>query len=735
MNLQTFRFEVDPEGVALATWDMPGRSMNVIDQAVMAELSELIEKVASDPGIKGCVVTSGKDSFSAGADLTMLQGLGAEYARLAADTGEQEAMRFFFEESRRLSLLYRRLETCGKPFAAAVAGTCLGGAFELALACHYRVLANDDATRVGLPEIKVGLFPGAGGTQRISRVMQTGDALQLLFRGDQLRAPMAKNMGLAHEVAPRGEVVEKARAWILAGGSAVAPWDLPKFKAPSGKVYSPGGMMIWPPANAIYRRETHDNYPAAKAILQSVYEGLQLPMDLALKVESRYFAKILRSKEAAAMIRTLFLSKGELEKGARRPAAVPKTSLNKVGVVGAGFMGAGIAYVTANAGMEVVLVDRDQEAADKGKAYSHKLVTDQINKGRAKSADRDALLERITATPDYGALAECDLVIEAVFEDPKVKDEVIRNVEAAIRPDCVFASNTSTLPISGLAKSSSRPGHFVGIHFFSPVEKMMLVEIIKGRDTGDAALATALDYVRAIKKTPIVVNDARGFFANRCVGAYILEGHLMLAEGVPAAMVENVARMAGMPVGPLSLNDEVGIDLALRIVKATKAQVGEAAVNPAQETILTALVEREGRLGRKNGKGFYDYPPKGQAQKKLWPGLAELQPTKLDPDTISVAELKHRFLVVQALEAARTVEEGVVTDPREADVGSILGFGFAPFTGGALSYIDGMGAHAFVELARSLAAKHGARFEPNPLLVQMASSAGSFYGQAERLAA
>ncbi|NNM70935.1 FAD-dependent oxidoreductase [Enterovirga aerilata] len=729
MNLQNFRFEVDADGIALATWDMAGRSMNVITPDVMQELSAIVEKVASDEAVKGCVVTSGKETFSGGADLTMLQGLGTEYARLAGEKGEYEAMRFFFEESRKLSLLYRRLETCGKPFATAVAGTCLGGAFELALACHYRVLANDDATRVGLPEIKVGLFPGAGGTQRIARLMPTGDALQLLFRGDQLRPLMAKNMGLAHEVVPRGEIVEKAKAWIRAGGSAVAPWDLPKFKAPSGRVYSPAGMMIWPPANAIYRRETHDNYPAAKAILQSVYEGLQLPMDLALKVESRYFANILRSREAAAMIRTLFLSKSELEKGARRPAGVPRSDLRSVGVVGAGFMGAGIAYVTASAGMKVVLVDRDQEAADKGKAYSHKLVTDQINKGRAKSADRDALLERITATADYAALAECDLVIEAVFEDPKVKDEVIRQVEAVIRPDCIFASNTSTLPISGLARSASRPGQFIGIHFFSPVEKMMLVEIITGRETGEAALATALDYVRAIRKTPIVVNDSRGFFANRCVGAYILEGHLMLAEGVPAAMIENVARIAGMPVGPLSLNDEVGLDLALRIVKATKAQVGEAAVSPAQEAVLTALVEREGRLGRKNAKGFYDYPPKGQGQKKLWPGLAELQPTKLDPDAVSVAELRQRFLVVQALEAARTVEEGVVTDPREADVGSILGFGFAPFTGGALSYIDGMGAKAFVELARSLQARHGARFQPNKLLLEMAESGRSFYGQ------
>jgi 3-hydroxyacyl-CoA dehydrogenase/enoyl-CoA hydratase/3-hydroxybutyryl-CoA epimerase len=703
--------------------------MNVITPEVMVELSEIVERVASDAAIKGCVVTSGKDTFSGGADLTMLQGLGAEYARLAKERGDEEAMRFFFEESRKLSLLYRRLETCGKPFAAAIHGTCLGGAFELALACHYRIASDDEKTRVGLPEIKVGLFPGAGGTQRVSRLMQTGDAVQMLFKGEQIRAPMAKGMGLLHEVAPREDIIAKAKSWIAAGASPVAPWDQPKFKAPSGKVYSPAGMMTWPPANAIYRRETHDNYPAAKAVLQSVYEGLQLPMDLALKVESRYFAKILRSKEAAAMIRTLFVSMGDLGKGARRPAGVPRSDLKSVGVVGAGFMGAGIAYVTALAGMDVVLIDRDLEAAEKGKAYSHKLVTSQISRGRAKSADRDALLARIRTSADYADLKECDLVIEAVFEDPKVKAEVIAAVEAAIRPDCIFASNTSTLPISGLAQASKRPDEFIGIHFFSPVEKMMLVEIIMGRGTGDKALAVALDYVRAIKKTPIVVNDARGFFANRCVGAYILEGHLMLAEGVPPAMIENVARMAGMPVGPLSLNDEVGIDLALRVYNATKAQVGEGAVNPDQGRILAELVEARGRLGRKNRKGFYDYPESGP--KRLWPELKELQPAHLDPDTLEVSELKARFLVVQALEAARTVEEGVVTDPREADVGSILGFGFAPFTGGALSYIDGMGARAFVDLARGLEAKHGPRFAPNKLLVEMAETGATFYGRAE----
>src|SRR5215217_7263595 len=729
MDLANFRFETDADGIALATWDMPGRSMNVITPEVMGELEQIIETVAADEAVKGCVITSGKEAFSGGADLTMLQGLGAEYARLAKEKGEEAAMQFFFDESRKLSLLYRRLETCGKPFAAAVHGVCLGGAFELALACHFRVLSDVDSTRVGLPEVKVGLFPGAGGTQRVARLMQTGDALQMLFKGEQIRPLMARNMGLVHAVAPREGIVQTAKDWIRNGGSAVAPWDQKGYKLPSNKVFSAAGMQIWPPANAIYRRETQDNYPAIRAILESVYQGLQLPMDLALKVESRWFAKILRSKEAAAMIRTLFISMQDLNKGARRPKDVPATSLRRVGVIGAGFMGASVAYVTANAGLEVVLIDRDVEAAEKGKAHSHKLMSDQIMKGRAKTADRDALLARISVTSDYGDLQDCDLVIEAVFEDPKVKAEVIDRVEAVIRPDCIFASNTSTLPITGLAKGSRNAGQLIGIHFFSPVERMMLVEIIVGRETGDKALAVALDYVRAIKKTPIVVNDARGFFANRCVGAYILEGHLMLTEGVPAAMIENAGKQAGMPVGPLALNDEVAIDLALKIVRATKAQVGESAIVPAQEELLARMVEREGRLGRKNRKGFYDYPENGP--KRLWHGLKDLQPGPALGELLDFEELKQRVLVAQALEAARTVEEGVITDPREADVGSILGFGFAPFTGGVLSYIDFMSPKEFVALCRRLESRHGARFAPPKILLDMVTSGGTFYGRAE----
>src|SRR4051812_21591285 len=395
-----FRFDVDADGIALATWDMPGRSMNVITPEVMSELSRIIDTVTGDDAIKGCVVTSGKEAFSGGADLTMLQGLGAEYAKLAKARGEEEAMGFFFEESRKLSLLYRRLETCGKPFAAAIHGVCLGGAFELALACHFRVLSDADATRVGLPEIKVGLFPGAGGTQRVARLMQTGDALQMLFKGEQIRPMMARNMGLVHQVVVRDQIVATAKDWIRNGGSATAPWDQKGYKLPSNKVYSAQGMQIWPAANAIYRRETQGNYPAAYAILEAVYQGLQLPMDLALKVESRWFAKILRSKEAAAMIRTLFVSMGELNKGARRPKDQPAGSIRKVGVIGAGFMGASVAYVTANAGLDVVLIDQNVEAAEKGKAHSHKLMSDQIMKGRAKTADRDALLARIRASAD-----------------------------------------------------------------------------------------------------------------------------------------------------------------------------------------------------------------------------------------------------------------------------------------------------------------------------------------------
>ena len=725
MDLANFRFETDRDGIALLTWDMPGRSMNVITEAVMDELDAVIDRVASDQSVKGCVVTSGKASFSGGADLAMLKRLGADYANRAETDGAETALQAFFDGSRRLSALYRKLETSGKPWVAAINGLCLGGAFELALACHHRLLADHDAARVGLPEIKVGLFPGAGGTQRVARLMPTGDALQMMARGEQIRPPAARSMGLVHALAPAAELVDKAKAWIAAGGKPVAPWDEKGYRLPSGRVHSASGMAIWPAANAIYRRETHDNYPAAKALLRSVYEGLQVPFDLGLRIESRLFAAILRSPEAAAMIRTLFVSTGELNKGARRPRGAEPVAIRRLGVVGAGFMGAGIAYVAASAGLEVVLVDQTVEAADAGKARSRKLMTDQIAKGRAKSADRDALLERIEATTDDSSLAGCDMVIEAVFEDRAVKAGVTRRIEAVVDPETIIASNTSTLPITALAQASERPKRFVGIHFFSPVERMPLVEIIKGSRTGDRAIAAAMDLVRLLKKTPILVNDAPGFYANRCVGAYLSEGHRMLAEGVPAAMIENLARQAGMPVGPLALSDEVALDLVRTVLLGIG---GDDAVDadPDQMRLLDALVAERGRLGRKNRKGFYDYPEHGG--KTLWPGLADLPAHHLDPDTVDRTEIKQRFLVAQALAAANAVLDGIVTDPREADVGSILGFGFAPFTGGTLSYIDRMGLPRFVLLCDRLAKAYGPRFAPSAALIDMAKDGRCFYG-------
>jgi 3-hydroxyacyl-CoA dehydrogenase / enoyl-CoA hydratase / 3-hydroxybutyryl-CoA epimerase len=726
--MANFTLDVDSDGIALVTWDMPGRSMNVIDASVTEELGQIVEKVASDAAIKGAVVTSAKDAFCAGADLTVLEKMAATYAGLLSSKGEEAANQMVFDESRKLSQLYRRLETSGKPWVAAINGTAMGGGFELCLACHHRVAADNPKTRLGLPEVKVGLFPGAGGTQRVARMLQPADALQFLLKGDQLKVDRAKAMKLVDNVVPQADLIKTAKDWIKAGGKPQAPWDVQGFRLPGGPVYSKGGMMTFSAANAIYRRETYDNYPGARAILQVVYEGLQMPMDVALRIESRWFAKIVRSPEAAAMIRTLFVSMQELNKGARRPAGAPPTNLKKIGVVGAGFMGAGIAQVSAAAGLQVVLVDRDQDTADKGKAALHKALSDRVMKGRMKGAERDALLEKITPSADYGALKDCDLVVEAVFEDRKVKADVIAKVQAVLGPNAILASNTSTLPITSLASEFKDPARFIGIHFFSPVDRMLLTEIILGKQTGDKALAAALDYVRAIKKTPIVVNDSRGFYANRCVLNYVQEGHLMLAEGIPPAMIENVARMSGMPIGPLALNDEVAIDLGLRILKATEADLGEKAINPAQKALLVAMVEKHGRLGRKNGKGFYDYPQ--NAPKRLWPGLADLQAKKLTLDEIEaldVEELKQRILVTQALEAARTFEEKVVTDVREADVGSVLGFGFAPFSGGTLSYIDMMGTKKFVALAHALEKKYGARFAPPKLLIDMAANNDSFY--------
>ncbi|HWZ39376.1 MAG TPA: 3-hydroxyacyl-CoA dehydrogenase NAD-binding domain-containing protein [Bradyrhizobium sp.] len=729
MAFKNFKLETDADGIALVTWDIPGRSMNVLDETSVDELEAIVKQTTADTAVKGIVITSSKEAFCAGADLSMLEGMSHTYAKTLKEKGEVAANQMLFDQSRRFSQVFRNIETSGKPWVAAINGLALGGGFELTLSCHYRVAADNPKTRLGLPEIKVGLFPGAGGTQRVPRIVQPQDAMQLLLKGEAIKLDKAKALNLIHAIVPAADMIKAAKDWIKGGGKAVAPWDEKGFKLPGGPVFSKAGMMMFPAGNAIYRRETYDNYPAARAVMQCVYEGLQLPIDAALRVESRYFTQILRSKEAAAMIRSLFLSMQELNKGARRPAGVPPTKVKKLAVIGAGFMGASVGYVSARAGIDVVLIDRDQASADMGKAHAQSVIDDLVKKGRASEKDRDATLSRITATPDYNAIRDCDLVIEAVFEDRKVKAETYAKAQPLLKEGAIFASNTSTLPINSLAEEFKDQSKFIGIHFFSPVEKMMLTEIILGKNTSDLAIATALDYVRQIGKTPIVVNDSRGFFANRCVLRFTAEGLEMLMEGVPPAMIENTARMAGMPVGPLSLSDEVALDLVLKIMKATEADLGANAVDQAQKKMMIEMVEKQGRYGRKNGKGFYDYPEKGKGQKSLWAGISALQPKHLDPDTLDIEELKQRFLVVQAVEAARTVEDHVIVDPREADVGSILGFGFAPFTGGTLSYIDFMGTKKFVELCHRLEKKYGSRFTPPKLLEEMAAKGETFYGR------
>ncbi|RWB75530.1 3-hydroxyacyl-CoA dehydrogenase NAD-binding domain-containing protein [Mesorhizobium sp.] len=724
MSYTNFTLDVDADGIALVTWDMPGRSMNVFTEEAMRELNAIVDQVAGDAAIKGAVITSGKDSFSGGADITMLQKM---LATFAADKEKdlEKATKALFDNAGYMTGLFRKLETCGKPWVSAINGTCMGGAFELSLACHGRVAADSDKVKMALPEVKIGIFPGAGGTQRVPRLTDQQQALQMLTSGQNLSPQKAKQMGLIHEIAEPSKLVETAKTMIRNGLKPVAPWDEKGFKLPGGPVYSAAGANLWPPAIAILRRETYGNYPAAAAILKCVYEGLLVPFDTGLKIEQRYFTEIMQTRQAAAMIRSLFISLQELNKGARRPAGVPDTKFKKIGILGAGFMGAGIAYVTAKAGIPVVLLDRDMEAAEKGKAHSDSLMADQVKKGRAKPEDKDKLLSLITPTADYADLAGCDLVVEAVFEDSAVKKGATEKAEAVLKSSAIFASNTSTIPITALAKNSSRPKNFIGIHFFSPVDKMMLVEIILGKKTGDKALATAIDFVRAIRKTPIVVNDTRGFYVNRCVLRYMSEAYKMLIEGVPAAMIENAAKAAGMPVGPLALTDETAIDLAQKIMKQTIRDLGEKAIDPKQMALINTMVDKHGRFGRKNGKGFYDYPAK-PAKKKLWPGLKELYP-QLKPEKVDYEELKQRLLVTIALEAVRVMEEGIVTDPREADVGSILAFGFAPFTGGALSYIDGIGARQFVKIAKALQKKYGAEFKPPRLLLDMAEKGETFY--------
>ncbi|WP_419740030.1 3-hydroxyacyl-CoA dehydrogenase NAD-binding domain-containing protein [Ruegeria sp.] len=722
-----FTLSKDADGVAFVTWDAQGKSMNVLTREAFQEVSQLIDQALSDDEIKGIVITSGKEgSFAGGMDLNTL-------ATIRQEAGDEPAQALFdfvmgghhILRKMELAGMDPKTKKGGKPIACAINGTCAGIGTEIALACHHRVMTNNSKSKIGLPEILLGIFPGGGGTMRYSRMVGAMAAAPVLLEGKMMDPKKAKGAQLIDDVSD--DPVAAAKEWVLNAKDAdlVKPWDAKGYKMPGGAPYHPAGFMTFVGANAMVNGKTQGAFPAAKALLSSIYEGALVDFDTALKIEARWFTNVLMNPSSSAMIRSLFLNKEALEKGAVRPKDVADQRVKKVGVLGAGMMGAGIALVSAQAGMEVVLVDRDQAAADKGKAYSETYMDKGIKRGKATAEKKEALLARITATPDLEHLKGCDLIIEAVFEDPGVKADMTKKVEAIIPEDCIFASNTSTLPITDLAKASVRPEQFIGIHFFSPVEKMFLVEIIKGKETGDRAVAKALDYVRQIRKTPIVVNDARFFYANRCIIPYINEGARMITEGVSPILIDNAARQLGFPVGPIQLTDETSIDLGAKIARASKAAMGNAyPESPSDDLIF--WMEEQGRLGRKANAGFFDYDEKGK-RVEYWKGLKDKYPLAAEqPDLIEVQE---RLMFAQVLEAVRALEEGVLEDIREGDVGAILGWGFAPWSGGPLSWLDIIGTPYAAERCDQLAEAYGARFACPPLLREMAEKGQSFYGR------
>jgi 3-hydroxyacyl-CoA dehydrogenase/enoyl-CoA hydratase/3-hydroxybutyryl-CoA epimerase len=631
------------------------------------------------------------------------------------------------QESMTLNMTFRKLETCGKPVAAAVNGLALGGGFEIVLACTGRFAANDNPKlKLGLPEALIGLLPGAGGTQRLPRIVGLMNAAPVLIQGKQLKAAEAKGMGILHDAVPQGELIATAKQWVLDNPKAKQPWDTDKFRFPGGAPYTPKGLPMFAGASAMVRKESYGNYPAMGNILKAVYEGSQLPMDAALRVESRYFADLLLRPESQNMVRSLFLSKQSLEKGGARPAGTSAKPVKKVGVIGAGFMGAGIANVSAMSGLEVVLIDRDDEGTARGMKHITDYHEKRIKRGRSTQEKMEKIVSRVTATTDYNALDDVDLIVEAVFENSDLKNKITKMAEEVISDSAVFGTNTSTIPISDLAKASKNADKFVGIHFFSPVEKMMLVEIIRGEKTSDATLSRAVDFVTAIRKLPIIVEDTRAFYANRCVHRFIAEGGNMLSEGVKPALIENGAKMAGMPVGPLSLQDEVAIDLAYKVMQQSKADLGSQYVAGATDPIIETMMEKE-RYGRKNGKGFYVYDGRN---KKLWEDLGQFAVNGILEEQPPVQDVKDRILYTQAIEAARCFAEGVIDDPRQADLGSIFGWGFAPFTGGVISFIDNqVGPANFVARADELAKQYGPQFEVPQQLRDMAKSGETYYGR------
>ncbi|MBZ0333364.1 3-hydroxyacyl-CoA dehydrogenase NAD-binding domain-containing protein [Marinobacter sp. AL4B] len=715
--MTAIQYDLGSDQILTLTIDMPGQSANTMNGEFRTALSETVDRVKQDlDNIKGIVVASAKKTFFAGGDLNELHKVTRDQAKDFEDmvNGMKADMRF--------------LETCGKPVVAAINGTALGGGLEIALACHHRVALDNDKTQLGLPEVSLGLLPGGGGTQRLPRMIGLEAAFPLLMEGKKLAPKAALKAGVIDALASSPEeMMSKAREFIEANPKAQQPWDKKGFKMPGGAPHHPAMAQKLAIAPAMLRQKTKGCYPAPERILAAAVEGAQVDFDSGSLIETRYFAELATGNVAKNMTSTFWFQLNAIKAGGSRPDGVEKETFKKVGVLGAGMMGAGIAYSTATRGVEVVLKDISVENAEKGKSYSEKLLAKKVSRGRMTEAEKDAVLSRITATDSADDLKNCDLIIEAVFEDSGLKANVTREAEPKMAANGIFASNTSTIPISQLADASAKPENFIGLHFFSPVDKMQLVEIIVGETTSDETLARAFDYVQQIGKIPIVVNDSRGFFTSRVFGTFVNEGISMLAEGIHPASIDNAGVLAGMPVGPLTISDEVTLTL-MQHIRAESKKDSEAAgqtwtAHPA-EAVIDVMVNTHNRKGKASGAGFYEYPEKGK--KYLWPELENLFVDQEKSRNVKLQDLKDRILFIQAIETIRCLEEGVLRTVADANIGSIFGIGYAPWTGGAIQFVNQYGVRKFAERAQELTEQYGERFTPPAMLVEKAEKNEAF---------
>ena len=711
--MSAIRYELGSDQILTLTMDMPGQSANTMNAAFRDALSETAAKVKGDlDNIRGVIIASAKKTFFAGGDLKELHRVTRDDAQTFEDmvNGLKAHMRF--------------LETTGKPVVAAINGSALGGGLEIALACHHRIAIDDDSIQLGLPEVTLGLLPGGGGTQRLPRMIGLEAAFPFLMEGKKVNPKAALKAGIVDELADSADdMITKARAFIDANPKCQQAWDQKGFKFPGGAPHNPAMAQKLAIAPAMLKQKTKGCYPAPERILSAAVEGAQVDFDNGSLIETRYFAELVIGQVAKNMTGTFWFQLNAIKAGGSRPDGIEKETFRKVGVLGAGMMGAGIAYSTATRGIDVVLKDVSVENAEKGKSYSEKLLAKKVSRGRMTEAQKIDILGRIKATDSAEDLEGCDLVIEAVFEDSGLKAKVTQEAEPKLVANGIFASNTSTIPITQLAEASAKAENFIGLHFFSPVDKMQLVEIIVGENTSDETLARAFDYVQQIGKIPVVVNDSRGFFTSRVFGTFVNEGICMLGEGIHPSSIENAGLLAGMPVGPLAISDEVSMTLMQHIrdqsKKDTEAAGGSWHAHPA-EAVIDAMVNEHGRKGKAAGAGFYDYPANGK--KHLWPELENLFVDADKARAVELQELKDRILFIQAIETVRCLEEGVLRTVEDANIGSIFGIGYAPWTGGAIQFINQYGVRAFAERAEELAKTYGERFAPPKLLQEKAEA-------------